>query len=376
MTARARLALSYALFLVAAGVAVLLGVYVVLRYVPDYPLTTSDPSVQGDPVASRTEILQALLRMSGGVLLFLAVVGTVGGWFLAGWVLRPLHHLNDAARAAAEGRLDHRIRMRGRNDEFRQLADSFDHMLERLDDTFAAQERFAANASHELRTPLAVTGAILDAARLDPEGRDVPEVLERLRATNARAIGLTESLLRLADVQAVHTVSTPLDLAREVRASVDEHAEEALRRGLRLEHRLAPAPVRGDAALLAGVADNLVDNALRHNADAGHVLVTTGYDPATGAVFLRVANPGRVYGAAEADRLREPFHRAGRTRDGDGARGYGLGLALVDRVAQVHQGRLEIVPRAGGGLVVTVHLPASPEVWRAPAVHDTRAQSS
>src|SRR5690606_35298026 len=134
----------------------------------------------------------ALLQVSVVILISLAAIGLAGGWIIAGWVLRPLQRISRAAEIAATGRLDHRIRLAGRNDEFRQLADTFDYMLERLHDAFTTQERFAANASHELRTPLAVMTTMLEVARADPEGQDYPRLIERLTITNQRTIGLTE----------------------------------------------------------------------------------------------------------------------------------------------------------------------------------------
>jgi two-component system sensor histidine kinase VanS len=172
VSARLRLALSYAVFLVAAGAVVLLGVYVVLRYVPDYPLTAANPQDAGTVVATRQQILSALVGVSAIALVGLAIIGIVGGWFLAGWVLKPLRRINEAAVIVASGDLRHRIQLDGRNDEFRQLADAFDHMLVRLHDAFEVQERFAANASHELRTPLAVTATMLEVAARRPDEQD------------------------------------------------------------------------------------------------------------------------------------------------------------------------------------------------------------
>lgn len=353
VSARLRLALGYAGFLVAAGLVTLVGVYVVLRYVPNYPLTAANPSDAGKPIASRGEILGAVVEMSWLVLGTLAVIGVAGGWVLAGRVLRPLRQLNDAARIAATGRLDHRIRLTGRNDEFRQLADTFDQMLDRLHDAFVAQERFAANAAHELRTPLAVTATMLDVARRDPAGQDYPELVERLRLTNARAIGLTEALLRLADANAVTAVAEPVDLASLAREAVAGNAGEAAERRVTCETALGAATVAGDPALLARLAANLVQNAVRHNVPAGTVWV---FVERADVVCLRVENTGVEYTAEAAARLTEPFLRgAGRV---GGSGGYGLGLALVARITEVHHGSLSVVPRAGGGLVVKVCLPS------------------
>ncbi|WP_047868682.1 HAMP domain-containing sensor histidine kinase [Nocardiopsis sp. RV163] len=355
-SARLRLALSYAGFLVAAGLAVMAGVYVVLRYVPDYPLTAANPRDSGGPVVpTRGQILDAVIVVSGVVLVVLAVIGLVGGWFLAGWVLRPLHRINEAVRIAASGRLEHRIRLYERDDEFRQLADAFDHMLDRLENAFETQERFAANASHELRTPLAVTATLLDVARRDPEGQDVPRLVERLSVTNARAVELTEALLRLADANAVTAVSAPVDLADIVRGVVAENSAEAERRGVRLYLASAPAPTLGDPALLTQLTQNLVQNALRHNSGRGGTAsVGTGRSPGAGAV-LRVDNTGPHHTPETVARLHEPFLR-GRGRFGPDS-GHGLGLALVARVVEVHGGALDLRPRAGGGLTVTVTLP-------------------
>jgi two-component system sensor histidine kinase VanS len=357
MSARLRLTLSYAAFLVAAGAATLLGVYVVLRYVPNYPLTAANPR-DNPSVASRSEILQAVVGASAVILGGLAVVGLGGGWLLAGWILRPLREINDAARIAATGRLDHRIRLVGRTDEFGQLADSFDHMLERLHDAFLTQERFAANASHELRTPLAVTATMLDVARTDPDTRYDPQLLERLQITNARAIGLTEALLRLADANAVTAVSAPVDLATVARAVLDEQGDEAERRQVVLEMELDTAPTVGDITLLTQLVSNLVQNAIRHNRPAGEAWITTRADDAASRVVLSVQNTGAAYTAESAAQLVEPFLRgAGRTTAPGAERSYGLGLALVAQIAAVHDATLAILPRDGGGLVVTVALP-------------------
>ncbi|GAB3618254.1 HAMP domain-containing sensor histidine kinase [Okibacterium endophyticum] len=359
LSARLRLALSYVVFLVVAGAATLFGVYLVLRYVPDYPLTASNPRDSQTPVPSRQEILEALVSSSGYLLLTLGAVGGIGGWFLAGWILKPLHLINDAARVAASGDLTHPIHLTGRNDEFRELADSFDHMLDRLREAFEHRERFAANASHELRTPLSVTSMLLDVAASDPGSRRDDELLTRLKITNDRAIGLTEALLKLADVNAAPVASDPLDLAEIAGRVLDEQRGEAERHGVVLLPELRAAPTRGDATLLAQLTANLVQNAIRHNEHQGTVWITTDHDH-TGAV-LRVENGGAVYTPQSAERLTEPFLRGdGRVTVRGRERGYGLGLALVSRIAEVHRGTLRIAPRAGGGLIVEVDLP--PEI--------------
>jgi two-component system sensor histidine kinase VanS len=347
VSARLRLTLSYAAFLVAAGAATLLGVYVVLRYVPNYPLTPANPRENPSIAASRADILHAVVTWSLAILGALAAIGMAGGWLLAGRILRPLQDIDAAARIAATGRLDHRIRLAGRNDEFRRLADTFDHMLDRLGDAFESHERFAANASHELRTPLAVTATMLEVARADPAGQDYPQLLERLQLTNARAIGITEALLRLADANAVTAAAQPVDLATIASGAL----AGAERRDVGIYARLDPAPATGDPALLGQLAANLIQNAVRHNVAGGQAWVRTGGD--AGRARLSVENTGPQIAPETAARLAEPFLRGnGRTA----SEGHGLGLALVARIAAVHGGELAIAPRAGGGLVVTLTL--------------------
>lgn len=358
VSARLRQSLSYAVFLVAAGAVLLFGVYVVLRYVPDYPLTASNPRDSGGTVvASRDDILRAVVGVSAVALLGLAIVGIVGGWFLAGWILKPLRRINAAAQIAATGDLEHRINLGGRNDEFRQLADNFDHMLERLSDAFAAHERFAANASHELRTPLAVTSTMLEVAAQDPDAQDYPTLVERLQITNNRAVGLTESLLRLANANAVGAVAEPVELAALVRATIAENSDEADQRGVTIASDLQPVTLAGDKLLLSQLVLNLVQNAIRHSGPQGQAWISTGMDPSTAGsmAILCVESTGSVVDVHTAARLAEPFLR-GSGRVAVGEKGYGLGLALVERIAALHGGALVIVPRTGGGLVITLRL--------------------
>lgn len=357
MSIRLRLALSYAAFLVAAGLIVLLGVYIVLRYVPN------DSVAARNLGASREGLLplnveSALVDVSGFILVALAVIGLIGGWIIAGLMLRPLDRINRAARIAATGRLDHRIRLSGPRDEFRELADTFDHMLERLHDAFETQERFAANASHELRTPLTVTATLLEVAQADPAGQDYPTLIERLRLTNARAIGITEALLRLSNANAIALNSEPLDLADIVSTFTTEYAGEAAQKQVKVEACLAPAPISGDRMLLEQLASNLIQNAIRHNRDQGSVSVTTRTRPESATAVLRVENTGAHYTPEMAARLTEPFLR-GDARTRKSSAGHGLGLALVERITTLHDGDLCIAPREGGGLSVEVSLPAA-----------------
>jgi two-component system, OmpR family, sensor histidine kinase VanS len=200
LSVRLKLTLSYAAFLMLAGALLLAAVWAfLLRYVPEQALIV--PGSTGSSLHGvfpiRSNLLHVFAPRAAAVLAFLLVFGLVGGWFLAGRMLAPLDRIADATRMAAAGTLAHRIRLPGRRDEFRELADAFDAMLARLEAHVAEQQRFAANASHELRTPLAVTQTLLDVARSDPN-RDDGELVERLHAVNTRAIDLTEALLLLS----------------------------------------------------------------------------------------------------------------------------------------------------------------------------------
>jgi two-component system sensor histidine kinase VanS len=286
---------------------------------------------------------------------FLLAFGLVGGWLLAGRMLAPLDRITYATRTAATGSLSHRIRLEGRSDEFRELADAFDAMLARLEAHVAEQQRFAANASHELRTPLAVTQTLLDVARNDP-GRDDGELVERLHTVNTRAIDLTEALLLLSRADQRTFAREPVDLsliAEEATEALVPFAEE---RGVSIETTGDATPAVGSPALLLQLATNLVHNAIVHNRrEQGTVWVSAGVDD--GSAVLTVENTGAALGPALVATLVEPFRR-GSERVRTEHAGTGLGLAIVKSIAHAHDGTLALEPRPAGGLSVTVRLPA------------------
>jgi two-component system sensor histidine kinase VanS len=354
LSVRLQLTLSYAAFVVVVGAAFAVVGFLVLRFVPEGSLYVFE---DGGVAPSRTDLLKVFVRYVALALLVLSALGLGGGWIMAGRMLKPLTRITDAAAAVRDGSLDHRVRMPGRQNELVELADTFDEMLDRLQEAFEVQERFAANASHELRTPLAVTSTMLEVASRAPDQQDYPKLLERLRVTNDRAIGLTESLLRLADANAVGAQSGPIALAELVETTIAENAEERNRRGVSFTTQLDPVSVVGDAELLGQLIANLVQNAIRHSGVAGHALLSTAFDPKRHAAVLRIESTGSTVDAETAARLVEPFLR-GSGRLANGEKGYGLGLALVQRIAFVHEGSLSIVPREQGGLIVTVELPA------------------
>jgi two-component system, OmpR family, sensor histidine kinase VanS len=354
LSVRLKLTLSYAGFLMLAGALLLAVVWVfLLRYVPDAEVLRGRPGFG----PTRSDLLDAFAPKAAIALAFLLVFSLLGGWFLAGQMLTPLTRITDATRMAATGSLSHRIRLEGRKDEFRELADAFDTMLAQLEAHVAEQQRFAANASHELRTPLAVTQTLLDVARKDPN-RDNGELVERLHAVNTRAIDLTEALLVLsrADQRTFTPEHADLSLiAEEATESLLPLAEE---RGVTIETSGDMTPTNGSPALLLQMATNLVHNAIVHNLpEQGTVWVTTSAHPEN--VVLTVENTGEKLTPQLAATLVEPFQRASKRIRTDHA-GVGLGLAIVKSIAQAHDGTLTLTPRAAGGLCATVQLPAAP----------------
>ena len=245
--------------------------------------------------------------------------------------------------------------MEGRQDEFRELADSFDTMLARLEAHVAEQQRFAANASHELRTPLAITQTLLDVARNDPD-RDNDELVDRLHAVNARAIDLTEALLLLSRADQRSFVREHVDLSLIAEETAETLLPLAERHGLTIETSGETTPALGSHALLLQLSTNLVHNAIVHNlSEQGSVWVTTNVQPKN--AMLTVENTGEKLTPQVVASLAEPFLRGTERIRADHA-GVGLGLAIVKSITQAHDGRLTLTPRAAGGLRVTVQLPS------------------
>jgi two-component system, OmpR family, sensor histidine kinase VanS len=360
LSVRLKLTLSYAAFLMLAGALLLAAVWLfLLRYVPDHALivpgSTGSTSIRHVfPV--RSNLLHVFAPRAAAVMALLLVFGLVGGWFLAGRMLAPLARIADATRTAATGSLAHRIRLPGRNDEFRELADAFDTMLAQLESHVAEQQRFAANASHELRTPLAITQTLLDVARRDPN-RDTDELVDRLHAVNARAIDLTQALLLLSRADQQSFTREQVDLSLIAEQATETLLPVAAERGLIVETAGDVTPTVGSHALLLQMTTNLVHNAIVHNLpEHGAVWVTTSAH-ATGAA-ITVENTGERIPPELASTFGEPFRRGSERIRTDHA-GVGLGLAIVKSIAAAHNGTLVVTARAGGGLSVTVRLPRS-----------------
>jgi two-component system, OmpR family, sensor histidine kinase VanS len=358
LSVRLKLTLSYAGFLMLAGALLLAAVWVfLLRYVPDRALLVSADTDTPGVFPIRSNLLHVFAPRAAAVLALLLVFGLVGGWLLAGRMLAPLARITDATRTATTGSLSHRIRLEGRNDEFRELSDAFDTMLARLEAHAAEQQRFAANASHELRTPLAITQTLLDVARNDPN-RDSGELDERLRAVNTRAIELTEALLLLSRADQRSFVPEHVDLSLIAEEATETLLPFAEGRGVTIETSGDATPTIGSHALLLQAGTNLVHNAIVHNLpEQGTVWVTTSVHPTS--VVLTVENTGEKLTPQFVSTLVEPFFR-GTERIRTEHAGVGLGLAIVNSITQAHDGTLTLTPRAAGGLCVTVQIPAAP----------------
>jgi two-component system sensor histidine kinase VanS len=347
---RLKLTLSYAGLVLVTGAVLLAVVWLfLLRHVPD-----TDKGLLG--ISPNRYLLSRIFGRAAAIaLLVLLVFGLAGGWFLAGRVLAPLTKITDAARTASTGSLSHRIRLDGRDDEFRELADAFDTMLEQLESHVAEQQRFAANASHELRTPLAISQALLDVARKDPTA-DQGELVERLHTVNARAIDLTEALLLLSRSDRGTFTREPVDLSLLAEEAAETLLPLAEQRGVALDVSGETTHCPGSPALLLRMATNLVQNAVVHNLPAGGT-VEVHTESRRDTSVLRVENTGPLLPVDLVPTLTEPFHRGTERARTDEHAGVGLGLAIVHSVVRAHGGTLDLTPRPGGGLVVTVHLP-------------------
>jgi two-component system, OmpR family, sensor histidine kinase VanS len=346
LSVRLKLTLSYAGFLMLAGAVLLAVGYVSLS-------RGVHPGVIF-MVRSHADLVRDFAPTAAIVLAFLLVFGLVGGWILAGRMLAPLTRITDATRMAANGSLSHRIQLPGRGDEFRELADAFDTMLARLEAHVAEQQRFAANASHELRTPLAITQALLDVARNDPNG-DAGELIDRLRAVNTRAIDLTQALLLLSRADRRSFTPEPVDLSFITEEATETLLPLAETRGLTIETSGDVTPTTGSHALLLQMTTNLVHNAIIHNLpEQGTVWIATDVRPQS--AVLTVENTGDKLTPQLVATLAEPFQRGTERIRSDHA-GVGLGLAIVKSITQAHDGTLILTPRPAGGLRVTVQLP-------------------
>jgi signal transduction histidine kinase len=299
--------------------------------------------------------LHLLLVVSLVALAIMALASMALGWALAGRVLRPLQVITTAARELSASSLHERLALDGPNDELRELGDTFDGLLARLESSFESQRQFVANASHELRTPLTLERAILEVTLADPAASSATlrAACERVLAIGEQQEWTIDALLTLARSERGLERRSTLALDTLVERVLSERREQIARRGLRLETRLEHAPTSGDPRLLERMVANLLDNAIRHNLAGGWITVTaTSTD---GETVLTIANSGPVIAAEDVERLLQPFHRLGASRVGHGD-GHGLGLSIVAAIAAAHGAKLSVDPQPEGGLRVEVRL--------------------
>jgi signal transduction histidine kinase len=363
-SARLRLTLIYLGLFLALGTAVVAVIFVLARggsvqasVSQAAPQPAVGPVVHAVASQQHSADVARLLAVSWLTLVLTAVPAAVLGWFAAGRALRPLRQMTDAARNISAGNLHARLALAGPNDEFKQLGDTFDELLARLEASFAAQRRFVANAAHELRTPLTLERTLLQVALADPRASaaTLRATCEELLASGRDQERLLEALLTLASSERGLERHQPVDLARLAGSALRDAHDEIERRGLTLDADLRAATVRGDPALLARLIANLIDNATSYNLPDGRISVETGIESAR--AMLSVANSGPRVPGADVERLFEPFERLGIERTATDGH-HGLGLSIVRAIATAHDATVAVEPRSDGGLVVRVSFPA------------------
>jgi signal transduction histidine kinase len=382
LSARARLTLLYSSLFVAGGAALVLTTYeLVSRNLPTSPAIAASSTrraigqciqaraqgvspaeakgscaalfasgVRAGATAQRSTTLTHLLIYSLVGLASTALLAIAAGWIAGGRILRPIHQVTAAARSASERDLTQRLDLQGPRDELRELADTFDAMLERLNSAFADQQQFIANASHELRTPLTVMRTSVDVvlAKPEPTQDELVSMAIEIRHAVSHAENLIQALLILARSGQMNSVDETIDLAEVMEDAVAAYPPD----GLATTSKLRPAPVVGDSVLLDRLSHNLIDNAHRYNVADGTVFISTDNDERDS--ILRIINTGPVIPPDQIDRLFQPFTRlVDRTRND----GYGLGLALVTSIAAAHSGTVHATAIPEGGLDITVRLP-------------------
>jgi signal transduction histidine kinase len=377
-TARLRLTVMYSSAFVACGAAVLALAYLLFRQAahPAAHVFSSNPlataGVSGSNLtkviaqvtaevlsAGSTQIAfdrQVLLVASAIALAVFALVATAIGWLLAGRVLRPLSTITAAAQRISASSLHERLALHGPDDELKELADTLDGLFARLEASFDAQRRFAANASHELRTPLTRERTLLQVTLADPASTTGTwrAISRQLLASNAEQERLIEAMLTLASSEAGIDEHEPTDLTAITGAVLAAARPVISERDLRVRADLEPAVLDGDPLLIQQLAGNLIGNAVRHNVPGGDIQVSTRTS-STGTV-LSVGNSGQLIQAAEVDILFQPFRRLGQrpaSRDG-----HGLGLSIVRAIATAHNATIAAQPRPGGGLIIEVMFPS------------------
>jgi signal transduction histidine kinase len=369
-TVRLRLTVIYGIVFLITGAVLLTIGYVLVRSNAEHPLRPFRDLFGRPPNLGRSigntvyrelhaqlvsSTLHRLLVEYLSALGVMTMIAVVTGWLLAGRALRPLREITATARRVSGENLGERIALTGPADELKELADTFDRMLARLDGAFASQRHFVANASHELRTPLAIMRTEVDVALADPDAsaNDLRAMGEAIREMIDRCEHLIESLLVLARSEAAAGREEPVDLAAMAADCITDVQARAHEAGVRITPDLEPAWARGEPALLERMVGNLIENGIKHNQPGGFLDVSSRRTQ-DGRVNLTVANGGERIDPAAAQELVQPFRRQARSYDG-----FGLGLSIVRSVVNAHGGTLELVAPDTGGLEVRASLPAA-----------------
>ena len=358
---RTRLTVVFGLLFFAAAFAVLAGTMILVQnamaYSLDIALSNGTPDIFGGPTRQIIMVsMQRNLLVKGGLtVLTVGILATTAGWLASGRLLRPLNQITETARGVAGRTIHRRIALDLPPGEVKSLADSFDRMLDRLDQAFAGQSRFISNAAHELKTPLVLNRTLVEVAMMRRDSPpEIQQLGENLLAVNARHERLIDALLTLARAEEAVNESVPVDVAELATVVAGRNGGHAEQSKVRIALSLEPAVSRGDPVLLEHVLHNLIDNAIRYNEAGGWVEVHTSQSMS--GVEIVVTNTGAVISTHEVPLLFEPFRRL-HDRVGS-AGGSGLGLSIVRAVARAHGGDTNALPRPGGGLAVRVTLPA------------------
>jgi signal transduction histidine kinase len=371
---RLRLTLLYGGLFLASGTVLLVLTYLLVSRVFLSPNVTGGPGVGPNPVGierlppsavnlparQQATVLHYFVLGSVIALAAMALTAIWLGWLMAGRVLRPLRMMTAATRRISEANLHERLALTGPGDELKDLGDTIDGLLARLDSAFDAQRRFVANASHELRTPLTLERVMLETALADPDAsaESLRATCEELLATSGQQEQIIQALLTLARSQRGLEHRELFDLADVTRKVLSVRTGQAERWGLRVRTSLAPASSIGDPRLAQRLVANLADNALRHNAENGWIDVSTGIK--NGQCVIRVANSGPMIGPDELERLFQPFQRGGRDRTArPDDSGLGLGLSIVEAIAAAHGAIVKGRTQQAGGLDIEVVFPAA-----------------
>lgn len=373
MQARTRITLVTSAVVVATAATTVTTVVLAMGLIPRYQFTvatattihqssiTSAPPIHVDTpqvinlpvITDPSELVRTLLLFGIVSLCVCGAAGVWGSWFVAGRALAPVMVLNTAVQRAAGGSFDHRVGLSHAAREFQELGDAFDKMLDQLEQSFGANERFAANASHELRTPLATTKLLLEMAATRAQTETNYVLLNRLAAMNDRASKIVSALLSLNDVSTRPLETTPQNLRPLIDLAVQELSLLAAERRVTVTAYVGDVTVPADAVLLERAIVNIVRNAVQHNRPGGHVFIHTSDWSAESAATLTITNSGKVLDTETLARITEPFYRPQGRHGGDDD-SHGLGLPLAARILDAHHGTLHIIGRPAGGLTVTM----------------------